>query len=111
MDAVMPQYGGGTVGQGVATDGQFLYGVAVNFADPQWKHHQELTVYDLDGNYLGKERFTAITDEVEDLTVLGNQFYISTNRKAKADLYAGSPAQITLYAQWRPAETGEGGTP
>ena len=111
MDAVMPQYGGGTVGQGVATDGQFLYGVAVNFADPQWKHHQELTVYDLDGNYLGKERFTAITDEVEDLTVRGNQFYISTNRKAKADLYAGSPAQITLYAQWRPAETGEGGTP
>ena len=86
--------------QGISCDGEFIYAVSAGFSSYHWKSRQRINVFDLTGNYIGVWTLD-IPYEAEDITVIGNYAYITTNEHSKSSLYRARLPVCTLRAQWK----------
>ena len=74
------------VGQGITTDGTHIYGVSADMNDPDWRSHQRINVYDMNGNFV-ELGTTTIGEEIEDLDYTDGKFYAFSNRNTVSTLY------------------------
>lgn len=95
-------YPAGYSPQGIAADDHFVYCIAANFSHHQWKKSQKVVVFTRNGLYAGTWSLD-ITKEAEDMSILGNDVYITTNDKTATTLYQSVLPSVKLYAQWVPA--------
>lgn len=85
--------------QGIAADDTFIYAVSAGFKTYEWKSSQRINVFTHDGEYVGVWTID-IPYEAEDITILDDYAYITTNEHAKSTLYKTSMPKVTLTAQW-----------
>ncbi len=85
--------------QGIATDGSFIYAVSAGFKAYEWKTKQRINVFTIDGRYVGVWGLD-IPYEAEDISVIGEYAYITTNEGAKASLYRTKLPIVTMRAVW-----------
>ena len=86
--------------QGIAADDYFVYAISAGFQAYEWKTKQRINVFTHEGEYLGVWTID-IPYEAEDITVIGEYAYISTNEKAKSTLYRTRIPAVDLYAIWK----------
>ena len=60
-----------------------------------------MVVFTRNGLYAGTWSLD-ITKEAEDMSILGNDVYITTNDKTATTLYQSVLPSVKLYAQWVP---------
>ena len=85
--------------QGIAADENFLYCLSASFKAYEWKSKQRINVFTHDGRYVGVWTID-IPYEAEDITIIGDYAYISTNEGAKAGIYRTRLPLVVLRAVW-----------
>jgi len=86
--------------QGIAADESFIYAISAGFKAYEWKTKQRINVFTHKGEYIGVWTID-IPYEAEDITVIGDYAYISTNEGAKSTLYRTRMPVVTLHAVWK----------
>ena len=86
--------------QGIAADANFIYALIAGFKTYEWKSKQRINVFTHDGTYVGVWTFD-IPEEAEDITVVDQYAYITTNEKNESTLYRTRLPETTLTAIWK----------
>lgn len=87
--------------QGIAADDSFIYAVSAGFKAYEWKSKQRINVFTREGEYVGVWTID-IPSEAEDISVLGEYAYITTNEGEKSSLYRTRMPFVDLRALWEP---------
>ncbi|WP_165443994.1 InlB B-repeat-containing protein [Lachnoclostridium sp. Marseille-P6806] len=87
--------------QGIAADDSFIYAVSAGFKAYEWKSKQRINVFTHEGEYVGVWSLD-IPHEAEDITVIGDYAYITTNEGSRSSLYRTRMPVVNLRAIWEP---------